>query len=75
MVMMLAMSLGVAAAGGLLGAFGGGSVDPEQLGTLTAFRWSFVCVGLVTLTSAAIFAQLEATHVIPRSTVREADPA
>jgi hypothetical protein len=69
------MSLGVAAAGGLLGAFGGGAVDPEQLGTLTAFRWSFICVGLVTLTSAAIFAQLEPTHVIPPARVREADSA
>jgi len=75
MVMMLAMSLGVAVAGGLLGAFGGGDVDAERLGALTAFRWSFVCVGLVTLTSAAIFAQLEPTHVLPQSTVQEADPA
>ena len=75
MVMMLAMSLGVAAAGGLLSAFGGGSVDPGQLGTLSAFRWSFVSVGLVTLTSAAIFAQLEPTHDIPRSTVQEAESA
>jgi EmrB/QacA subfamily drug resistance transporter len=75
MVMMLAMSLGVAVAGGLLGAFGGGVVDPERLGTLTAFKWSFVCVGLVTLTSAAIFAQLEPTHVIPQARVQEADSA
>ena len=75
MVMMLAMSLGVAVAGGLLGAFGGGDVDAEHLGALAAFRWSFVCVGLVTLTSAAIFAQLEPTHVIPQATVQEADSA
>ena len=75
MVMMLAMSLGVAVAGGLLGAFGGGAVGAENLGTLAAFKWSFVCVGLVTLTSAAIFAQLEPTHVIPPSRVREADSA
>jgi len=75
MVMMLAMSLGVAVAGGLLGAFGGGAVEPERLGALTAFKWSFICVGLVTLTSAAIFAQLEPTHVIPRSAVQEADSA
>ena len=45
MVMMLAMSLGVAVAGGLLGAFGGGDVEAEHLETLAAFRWSFVCVG------------------------------
>jgi EmrB/QacA subfamily drug resistance transporter len=75
MVMMLAMSLGVAIAGGLLGAFGGGAVDAEHLGALTAFRWSFVCVGLVTMTSAAIFAQLEPTHIIPQSAVREAESA
>jgi len=69
------MSLGVAVAGGLLGAFGGGDVEAEHLGALAAFRWSFVCVGLVTLTSAAIFAQLEPTHVIPQATVQEADSA
>ena len=74
MVMMLAMSLGVAVAGGLLGAFGGGD-DVGHLGALTAFKWSFVCVGLVTLTSAAIFAQLEPTHVIPQARVQEADSA
>jgi EmrB/QacA subfamily drug resistance transporter len=75
MVMMLSMSLGVAVAGGLLGAFGGAAVGPEGLGTLTAFRWSFVCVGLVTMTSAAIFAQLEPTHSIPHWTVQEAESA
>jgi EmrB/QacA subfamily drug resistance transporter len=75
MVMMLSMSLGVAVAGGLLGAFGGGTINPDPVGALTAFRWSFVCVGLVTMTSAAIFAQLEPTHVIPRSRVQEADSA
>jgi len=75
MVMMLAMSLGVAMAGGLLGAFGGGTIGAESVGTLTAFRWSFVSVGLVTMTSAAIFAQLEPTHSIPQSTVQQADPA
>ena len=75
MVMMLAMSLGVAMAGGLLGAFGGAAVDPARITALSAFRWSFVCVGLVTMTSAAIFAQLEPTHSIPQSTVQEADSA
>ena len=75
MVMMLAMSLGVAVAGGLLGAFGGGAVETGSLSTLTAFRWSFVCVGLVTLTSAAIFAQLEPTHLIPPARVQQADSA
>ena len=75
MVMMLAMSLGVAVAAGLLGAFGGAGAEAGHLGALTAFRWSFVCVGLVTMTSAAIFAQLEPTHIIPQAAVQEADPA
>ena len=74
MVMMLSMSLGVAVAAGLLGAFGGAD-ESGRLGVLTAFRWSFVCVGLVTMTSAAIFAQLEPTHSIPPAAVQEADPA
>jgi len=70
MVMMLSMSLGVAVAGGLLGAFGGAGGD---LDTLSAFRWSFVCVGLVTITSAAIFAQLEPTHRLAPTTGQEAE--
>jgi EmrB/QacA subfamily drug resistance transporter len=74
MVMMLGMSLGVAVAGGLLAAFGGVAVvgAGETLGT---FRWSFVCVGLVTMASAAIFAQLEPTHRIPEEKVQEVEPA
>lgn len=70
MVMMLAMSLGVAAAGGLLGTFGDLATD-----TIGAFRWTFVCVGLVTMASAAIFAELEPTHDIPPAAVQEADSA
>jgi len=73
MVMMLSMSLGVAVAGGLLGAFGGVAAAPAHLDTLTAFRWTFVCVGVVTVTSAAIFAQLEPTHSLQQSTVREVE--
>jgi EmrB/QacA subfamily drug resistance transporter len=69
MVMMLSMSLGVAVAAALLGAFGSGAVNH---GTLDAFRWSFLCVGLITMASAAIFAQLEPTHRIPESTVTQA---
>jgi Na+/melibiose symporter-like transporter len=73
MVMMLSMSLGVAVAGGLLGAFGGVDASPERLDTLVAFRWTFVCVGAVTVTSAAIFAQLEPTRSLLHTTVREAE--
>lgn len=55
MVMMLSMSLGVAAASGLLAAFGGG----ERVGAaLPAFRYTFICVGLITSLSAAMFWQL-----------------
>jgi hypothetical protein len=73
MLMMLTMSLGVAVAGGLLGAFGGVAAAPSQLDTLTAFRWTFVCVGVVTVTSAAIFAQLEPTHSLQQATVQETE--
>ncbi len=57
MTMMLGVGFGVAVAGGLLGAFAelpGGSAS----GSLTAFRWSFVSIGVITLASAAIFWQL-----------------
>jgi hypothetical protein len=57
MVMMLSMSLGVAAAGGLLSAFthgAGGSAGAS----LQAFRASFAWMGLITATSAWVFWQL-----------------
>jgi EmrB/QacA subfamily drug resistance transporter len=73
MVMMLSMSLGVAVAGGLLGAFGGVESSPAHADTLGAFRWTYLCVGFVTVTSAAIFAQLEPTHRLPQATVREVE--
>lgn len=72
MVMMLSMSLGVAVAGSLLSAFGS---TTDQAGTFAAFRWTLVCVGLVTMVSAAIFAQLEPTRRIPEETVQEVEPA
>ena len=59
MVQMLAMGMGVAAAGAVLAAFteffgsGGGATQ-----TLHAFQATFACMGLVTVASAAIFAQL-----------------
>lgn len=54
MVMMLAMSLGVAVAGGLLAAF-----DSTADGSaLPAFHATFVTVGLITCASACIFWQL-----------------
>lgn len=56
MVMMLSMSLGVAAAGGLLTAFSGPAATGEA--ARTAFAATFACVGLVTALSAWIFWQL-----------------
>jgi EmrB/QacA subfamily drug resistance transporter len=58
MVMMLSMSLGVAAAGALLAAFTnlldhGRAADP-----LTAFHATFVCMGVITAITAWIFWQL-----------------
>jgi len=66
MVMMLSMSLGVATASGLLGAFT--SVFGSETGsaTLPAFHATFLCVGLVTAASAWIFWQLEPEKRIPQ---------
>ncbi|MFI4970513.1 MAG: MFS transporter, partial [Lysobacterales bacterium] len=59
MVMMLSMSLGVAAASGLLAAFTGAFAAPADSTVLSAFHATFVCVGVVTSVSAWIFWQLE----------------
>jgi EmrB/QacA subfamily drug resistance transporter len=75
MVMMLSMSLGIATAGGLLGAFGGSQLNASPDAMLSAFRWCFLSMGLVTMTSAAIFAQLDPSRSISQSKVREVDPA
>lgn len=58
MVQMVAMGMGVAAAGGVLSAFTGhfGSGGAQQ--TLWAFQGTFACMGLVTIASAGIFWQL-----------------
>jgi MFS family permease len=55
MVQMLSMSLGVAAAGGLLTAF---SDAYGRESNLLAFHYTFICVGLMTAASAWIFWQL-----------------
>ena len=57
MVQMLAMGMGVAAAGAVLGAFTalwGGAAGQ----TLPAFHATFACMGLMTMAAAGIFAQL-----------------
>jgi MFS family permease len=57
MVMMLSISLGVAAAGALLATFAG-LYDSVEGARLAAFQATFVSMGLITAASAAIFWQL-----------------
>ncbi|MFA7542114.1 MAG: MFS transporter, partial [Lysobacterales bacterium] len=74
MVMMLAVSLGVAAAGGLLAAFSGAAGgDGDAAPVLTAFRWTFLCVGTVTAISSVIFAQIGDTRRIPDQVVEASE--
>jgi EmrB/QacA subfamily drug resistance transporter len=55
---MLSMSLGVTAAGALLAAFASAVGYQTSSGILTTFHATFACVGLITASSAWIFAQL-----------------
>jgi EmrB/QacA subfamily drug resistance transporter len=72
MVQMLAMGMGVAAAGAVLAAFTA-HYGMDGVQTLQAFRASFVCMALITMASAAIFWQLapEDSGAMPAS--REQD--
>ncbi len=58
MVQMLAMSMGVAAAGAVLAAYTGYFSSAPQAQTLFAFRATFATMGLLTIASAGIFWQL-----------------
>jgi EmrB/QacA subfamily drug resistance transporter len=58
MVMMLSISLGVAAAGALLATFAGLYDSTEGARPLAAFQATFVSMGLITAASASIFWQL-----------------
>lgn len=58
MVMMLSMSLGVAAAGGTLAAFAGVFGGQDHLQTLSAFHATFACMGAITAISSFVFWQL-----------------
>ena len=58
MVQMLAMSMGVAAAGAVLAGFTGYFGTAAPLQTLHAFQATFATMGLLTLASASIFWQL-----------------
>lgn len=57
MVQMLSMSLGVAAAAGLLASFSG-MLASSPAGAPSAFQATFICMGLITAASAWIFWQL-----------------
>lgn len=65
MVMMLSMSFGVAAAGGILSAFTEAFDVERGPAALPAFHATFVSVGLVTMMSAWIFWQLEPKRRYP----------
>jgi EmrB/QacA subfamily drug resistance transporter len=58
MVMMMSMSMGVAAAGGLLNTFTHGGAGGPAGAPLQAFRASFACMGVITAASAWVFWQL-----------------
>jgi len=58
MVQMLAISLGVAAAGALLAGMQAQFGHEATRGTLWAFRATFVCMGAITLAATALFMQL-----------------
>lgn len=61
MVQMLAVSMGVAAAGAVLAGFTDFFGSGQAVQTLHAFQATFACMGLITLASAGIFWQLSPT--------------
>ena len=71
MVQMLSMSLGVTVAGALLAAFTAyfGTAAPAE--TLSAFRATFVCIGIITCASASIFWHLAPTI---KDSAKKAEP-
>jgi EmrB/QacA subfamily drug resistance transporter len=72
MVQMLCMSLGVAAAGGLLATFVNAYGHGHEL---TAFHYTFICVGLMTAASAWIFWQLSSDVRVSHRRQEEEEPA
>lgn len=58
MVQMLAMSLGVAAAGGMLATFSGVLSAASPVTSMSPFQITFLCIGFITACSAWIFWQL-----------------
>ncbi|MBW8723285.1 MAG: multidrug transporter subunit MdtD [Polaromonas sp.] len=73
MVQMLAMSMGVAAAGAVLAAFTGVFSAGEAVQTLHSFQATFAAMGLITLASAGIFWQLSPqVRVVKKAEATEA---
>ena len=73
MVQMLAMSMGVAAAGAVLAAFTSFFGTGESMQTLHAFQATFAAMGLITLASAGIFWQLSPqVRVVKKAEATEA---
>ncbi|KAF1046429.1 multidrug transporter subunit MdtD [Xylophilus sp.] len=70
MVQMLAMSMGVAAAGAVLAGFTDlfGVQSGAAAQTLTAFHATFLTMGVMTMASAGVFWQLEDTRSMPTVT-------
>lgn len=73
MVQMLSMSLGVAAAGGLLAVFTA-MLSQAQTGSPSAFQATFVCMGLITAASAGIFWQLPGHDKVAKPASSPTDP-
>lgn len=73
MVQMLAMSMGVAAAGAVLAAFTSFFGAGEAAQTLHSFQATFAAMGLITLASAGIFWQLSPqVRVVKKAEATEA---
>ncbi len=70
MVQMLAMGMGVAAAGAVLAAFTA-HFGMDGVQTLQTFRATFICMALITMASAAIFWQLDARDSAAQAANRE----
>lgn len=72
MVQMLAMGMGVAAAGAALGAYAE-AFGPGRAQTLHAFQATFASMGLLTLAATFIFAQLAPDHEAVKARAGDAE--
>ncbi len=58
MIMIFSMSLGVALAAALLAMFNDMTTTRHLTNSLTGFHWAFLCIGVISVITAIIFAQL-----------------